>query len=155
LIKSEDVLVVDRGFRDVIMILEEYGLIPKMPNFLQQGSQYDTFSANESRLVTAIRWVVEVVNGLLRTWKMLSQVIPNSQIPYIDDFVKIVAALCNAYRPPRVEASSPDDEIIAHRMLARSRKTNDPKNILRTTDGLEGPLFGEKLKRPQLQIFHI
>jgi len=118
------VLIVDRGFRDVIMTLEEYGLIPKMPNFLQ-GSQHDTLSANESRLVTAIRWVVEAVNGLLKTWKMLAHVIPNSQIPYINDFVRIVAALCNAYRPPRVEASSPDDEIIAQRMLARSRKTND------------------------------
>jgi len=49
------VLVVDRGFRDVISTLEDYGLIPKMPNLLNKGSQYDTINANEFRLVTSIR----------------------------------------------------------------------------------------------------
>ncbi|XP_071579592.1 uncharacterized protein [Temnothorax nylanderi] len=103
-----------------------------MPNFLQQGSQHDTLSANESRLVTAIRWVVEAVNGLLKTWKMLAQVIPNSQIPYIDDFVRIVAALCNAYRPPRVEASSPDDEKLRKECLLEIRSACDFSTTLCT-----------------------
>jgi len=123
-IESKDVLVVDRGFRDVISTLEDYRLIPKMPNLLNKGSQYDTISANESRLVTSIRWVVEAVNGLLKKWKHLSQVVPNSQIPYIGDYVRIVAAICNAYRPPRVKASSQDDQIIAQRMLSLSEKPN-------------------------------
>jgi len=93
----EDVMVVDRGFRDSITTLEEYGLIPKMPHFLEVGKQHNTMSANESRLVTKIRWIVESVNGLIKTWKMLANVFPNTQIPYIGDYVRIVSALCNAY----------------------------------------------------------
>lgn len=57
-----------------------------MLNFLQQGSQYGTWSANEFRLVTAIGWVVEAMNGLLKTRKLLSEVFPITQIPYIGDY---------------------------------------------------------------------
>jgi len=123
-VMPDNVLVVDRGFRDSIATLEEYGLIPVMPRFLESGSQNDTASANESRLVTKIRWVVESVNGLVKQWKMFSQVMPNSQIPFIGDYVRIVAAICNAYRPPRVSATCHDDAIIADRMLALSKKEN-------------------------------
>jgi len=121
----EDVMVVDQGFRDSITTLEEYGLIPKMLHFLEVGKQHNTMSANKSRLVTKIRWIVESVNGLIKTWKMLTNVFPNTQIPYIGDYVRIVSALCNAYRPPRVQVTSPHDEIIAQRMLASSKKPND------------------------------
>ena len=37
-IMPDEVLVVDRGFRDSISTLEEYGLIPIMPRFLERGS---------------------------------------------------------------------------------------------------------------------
>jgi hypothetical protein len=108
-------------------------------------------SANEFRLVTAIRWVVEAMNGLLKTWKMLAQVIPNSQTPYIDDFVRIVAALCNAYRPPRVEASSPDDEIIAQRMLARSRKTNDLQKYIEDNGWIRRSVIWRKIEATSIR----
>lgn len=124
-LEPKDILVVDRGFRDSLKTLEEYALIPKMPSFLKEGSQHDTLTANSSRLVTKVRWVVESVNALLKQFKMLSQVIPNTQIPYIGDYVRIVSAICNAYRPPRKCATSPDDRIIASRMLALSKMKND------------------------------
>lgn len=124
-VQPDDILIVDRGFRDSIETLEEHLLIPKMPRFLDKGShQLDTLDANSSRLVTKIRWVVESVNGLMKTWKALGQVVPNTQIPYIRDYVRIVCAICNAFRPPRREASKPDDEVIAQRMLNLSSKDN-------------------------------
>jgi hypothetical protein len=46
---------------------------------------------------------------------------PNSQIPYIGDFVRIACAISNKYFPP---LSSPEekDEEIAEKMLAQSAK---------------------------------
>lgn len=52
---TEDVMVVDRRFRDSITILEEQGLIPKIPHFLDKGKQHDTESENESRLVSQFK----------------------------------------------------------------------------------------------------
>jgi len=108
---SNDILVVDRGFRDSIELIEDLGLIAKMPHFLQNKHQH-TEEANESRLITSVRWIVEAVNGLIKRWKALGQVMPNSQIPLIGDFVRIVCAICNAFRPPRVKKNI-EQEIVA------------------------------------------
>jgi len=113
---SNDILVVDRGFRDSIELIEDLGLIAKMPHFLQNKHQHTTEEANESRLITSVRWIVEAVNGLIKRWKALGQVMPNSQIPLIGDFVRIVCAICNAFRPPRVKKND-EQEIVAERML--------------------------------------
>lgn len=84
---------------------------------------------------------------------MLAQVIPNSQIPYIDDFVRIVAALCNVYRPPRVEASSPDDEIIAQRMLAQSRKMNNLEKYIKDNGWIKRLVIWRKIEASSIADF--
>ncbi|XP_051159163.1 uncharacterized protein LOC127280299 [Leptopilina boulardi] len=122
-LNDNDIFVVDRGFRDCHGLLEDLDLISKMPHFLEKGTQHTTLEANESRLVTKVRWVVEAVNGLIKTWKALDHVFPNSQIPFIGDYVHIVCTLCNAFRPPRVK-DKPDDEIIANRMLQLVSQVN-------------------------------
>jgi hypothetical protein len=122
-LQPNDVLVVDRGFRDCLEMLQDLGLITKMPHFLREGSQHTTSEANESRLVTKIRWVIEAVNGLLKKWKALDHVFPNSQVPYVGDYVRIVSALCNAFRPPRI-SDDPNDTTIAERMLRLSQMPN-------------------------------
>ncbi|KYN28908.1 hypothetical protein ALC57_01669 [Trachymyrmex cornetzi] len=65
-LKPNDVFVVDRGFRDCLKLLEDLGFIIKMLHFLKDGSQHTSSEANESRLVTKIRWIIEAVNGLLK-----------------------------------------------------------------------------------------
>lgn len=100
-----------------------------MPHFLEKGTQHSSLETNESRLVTKIRWVVEAVNGLIKTWKTLDQVFPNSQIPYIGDYVRIVCALCNAFRPPRVK-DKPEDETIANRMLQLASQPNHLQQLV-------------------------
>lgn len=149
----EDILVVDRGFRDSIETLEEYNLIPKMPAFLKKGSQHDALTANESRLVTKIRWVVESVNGLLKQWKMLAQVVPNTQIPYIGDFVRITSALCNAYKPPRKQAASEDDYVIARRMLALSKKENCLQKYIESNGWLRKTVIWKELEATSVEDF--
>ena len=123
-LKEDDILVVDRGFRDCQELLHHLGLKTEMPHFLPKGKkQHTTLESNSSRFVTKIRWVIESVNGRIKQWKALDQVVPNSQIPWIGDNVRIVCAMCNRYRPSLVTNTS-EDEAIALKMLALAQKQN-------------------------------
>ncbi|XP_021339896.1 uncharacterized protein LOC110441121 [Mizuhopecten yessoensis] len=100
-LKENDVMVVDRGFRDAVEFLQESGLRVEMPSYLQKGAkQHTTEEANLSRLVTKVRWVVESANGRLKQWRLLDKVVPNTLVPQIGDFVRIICAICNKFRPP-------------------------------------------------------
>lgn len=68
--------------------------------------------------------MIEAVNGFLKKGKALDYVFPNSQIPYVGDYVCIVSALCNAFRPPRT--SDDPNTIIAERMLRLSANAEPP-----------------------------
>ena len=48
---------------------------------------------------------------------------PNSQIPYVGDYVRIVCSLCNAFRPALV-TSTDSDKVIARRMMALAKCPN-------------------------------
>ena len=98
--KENDIFIVDRGFRDCVGYLNDLGLRIEMPNFLQNANQHTTKEANESRLVTKIRWVVESVNGLIKTWLYFNNVVPNINIQYIEADIKIICAIINKFRPP-------------------------------------------------------
>ena len=66
-VKPNDVLVVDRGFRDSFDDLHKFGYKTKMPYFLsKRANQFTTDEANQTRLVTKIRWVVESANGRIK-----------------------------------------------------------------------------------------
>lgn len=67
-LKPNDIIIVDRRFRDCLKLLEDMNLIPKMPSFINKQAQFVTKDANETRLVTKVRWVVEAVNGQLENW---------------------------------------------------------------------------------------
>uniref|UniRef100_A0A8W8IL53 DDE Tnp4 domain-containing protein n=1 Tax=Magallana gigas TaxID=29159 RepID=A0A8W8IL53_MAGGI len=69
-----------------------------------------TESANTSRLVTKIRWVVESANSRIKQWKYLQHVLPTSQIPYRGDFIRIVCAICNRYMKPLSNGNVTEDE---------------------------------------------
>ena len=59
-LKEDDVLIVDRGFRDAISFLNELGFKTQMPAFLEKSlKQHSTSEANMSRFVTKVRWVVK------------------------------------------------------------------------------------------------
>ncbi|GFY16397.1 DDE Tnp4 domain-containing protein [Trichonephila clavipes] len=105
-------------------------LVPKMPAFLDKQAQLPK-DANETRLETSIRWVVEAVNGQLKNWRALSNIIPNVQIPYIGDYVKIVCANLNVFHPARLNIE--DDNVIAQRMLDLE-KTNYLQETIEEND---------------------
>ena len=62
-----DVLVVDRDFRDITELLKEFGIKSYMPHFLSKSQkQLSPEEANETRLVTKVRWIVESVKGRVK-----------------------------------------------------------------------------------------
>jgi len=72
--------------------------------------------ANSSRMVTKIRWIVESVNGRIKQWKYFQNIVPNTQIPFIRDYLRLVAALCNKYLTALNTGRSEDDQILAAKM---------------------------------------
>ncbi|GFX76122.1 DDE Tnp4 domain-containing protein [Trichonephila clavipes] len=86
-------------------------LVPKMPAFLDKQAQLSTEDTNETCLVTSILWVVEAVNSQIKNWRALNNIIPNVQISYIGDYVKIVCVILNAFHPARLN-NIEDDNII-------------------------------------------
>lgn len=65
LMKNGDLCIVDRGFRDVKTYLEEEGYRILMPALKRKRHQLTTKEANDSRLVTKVRWVVEAIHGTI------------------------------------------------------------------------------------------
>jgi hypothetical protein len=59
----------------------------------------------------------------MKHWRALDKVIPNTQIPFVGDYVRIVCALCNAFRSPLIKDTSNDD-FLASRMLALLKNKN-------------------------------
>ncbi|XP_033729800.1 uncharacterized protein LOC117318996 [Pecten maximus] len=127
-IKEEDVMVVDR----------EMGIHTEMPRFLSRGQkQFTTEEANSSRLVTKIRWIVESVNGRIKQWKFLQNIVPNNQIPYIGDYVQLICALCNRYLTPLNRGDSEEDQLLGAKMKVLVIKQN----------GLQERVIRERLDR--------
>ena len=96
LLNSGDVFILDRGFRDCISDLNEHGYQTKMPALLGKNQkQLTTMEANESRLVTKLRYVVEVTNCFCkRSFQALREVQNQSLKHTIEDY-KIAGALIN------------------------------------------------------------
>lgn len=59
-LRDDDVIVIDRGFRDAVDSMKMLGFQPVMPNFLKGGrKQLTVEDANRTRCITKVRWVVE------------------------------------------------------------------------------------------------
>ena len=124
-LEKGDIIVIDRGFRDALDYLHEHEYRTFMPAFLDKKSkQFSTTTANETRFVTKIRWVIESANGRIKQWRIFDKVLPNSLLKTVGDLVGIVCALQNAYGAPFVN-STVKDKIIAEKMILLKDKTNE------------------------------
>ncbi|CAF4189825.1 unnamed protein product [Rotaria sordida] len=106
--EEEDKLVVDRGFRDCLNMMNRLGIEVAMPSFLNGKKQFDVGDANRSRLVTKVRWIVESVNGRLKQFKFFNQTIQNKAL------IK----------------SKPEDRELAASMLALVNKRNEVQDMI-------------------------
>ena len=121
LLKENDIFLLDRGFRDCLKEFEEkYKLFTKMPSLMARDEkQLDSKSANQTRFVTKCRWVVEVVNSFLRTFKALKQV-PNKSLPHVFQDFKIAGALINKFFK-RLISDEEDSDTIIQSMKKKNR----------------------------------
>ena len=120
-IEENDIMILDRGFRVSLGVLKSFDIDVAMPCFLNHNEkQLDVQEANNSRFVTMLRWVVESVNARIKRFKWFSQVIPNSSLPFIEDFTAILAAVLNCFHTPMVTTSTTND-IIAHMNSLRTK----------------------------------
>lgn len=101
-----DIFILDKGFRDSIPLLEQYGYKAYMPITALPGeTQLTTEDANKSRLVTMVRWVVETINGRFkRDFKLFRNRIFNKNVPFICEDFKIAAALINFFQEPYADS---------------------------------------------------
>ena len=136
---EDDILILDRGFRDAIRAMKQFGFEVAMPHFLNGRKQFSLEEANRNRCVTKVRWIIESgkvhlpekfikiifysVNGQLKQWKYFSQTIQNSSLRYISNYLYITCALINAYGSRCVKDIYSGAEM-ATRMLEKCRKIN-------------------------------
>ena len=66
---------------------------------------------------------MESANARIKRWKYLDHILPNSQVPFIGDILRIVCALSNKYLPA-LSQSLESDDAEAHHMLQLSSNSN-------------------------------
>ena len=122
----EDVIILDRGFRDCCALVENLGLKVAQPSFLDGASQFSTVEANASRLITEVRWPIESINGRIKSkFKLFRNVISNHHLidGKIESYFRIACAILNAFFVP-TRTASPLDEQVANHILAMFQRTN-------------------------------
>ncbi|KAK0156926.1 hypothetical protein PV328_012114, partial [Microctonus aethiopoides] len=93
-----DIIEVDRGFRDVVKYLEQLGFKVLMPALKGKRNQLTTIESNQSRFVTKIRWVVEAVHGdIKQKFKVLDHQLDNTLLPKVHFFCRVACFLHNEF----------------------------------------------------------
>jgi hypothetical protein len=124
------VVVVDRGFRDSVDVMEGLGLDVALPSFLNGRRQFTTSEANQSRCVTKVRWVVEAANARLKQFKFFSNKVQNSSLPHLEKYISIACSIINRYRPP-IKVSTAEDIEVGQKITALlGQKNNFEKVVL-------------------------
>lgn len=112
--RENDVMLVDRGFRDCVEAFEERGFQVRVPSHAGGSQQLSTIEANRTRFVTKCRFEVERINGVMKNvFKIFAKVQETYWIPHIMDDFTIAAALINrlnCLRPVRKPSDIVVDE---------------------------------------------
>ncbi|CAF2885966.1 unnamed protein product [Rotaria sp. Silwood2] len=102
ILKDNDILILDRGYRR--MKKRHYKI--KIPQSINKGkTQLSTKQANESRLVTFHRNVVERAIGRLKKWKFLQNRILHQYVANLHKIVRILASTINKFDGPLYQNS--------------------------------------------------
>jgi hypothetical protein len=122
--ESGDIRVfADRGFYGCREDFENRGISVNLHHNVGKQNQLTVRQANESRLVTKVRWVIEAINGLLKK-SYLDKVVQNKSLPHTGDDVRIACALVNyTYRPLVADVD------LVREMKALAKKPNPLFNL--------------------------
>lgn len=124
--RAGDIILLDRGFRDCVDFLKRKNFNVKMPQFIAKGNngQLTTLQDNQSRLVTKMRYAIEVANGRMKNkWHLFGKIIPSILTKHLMDDYKIGAAMLNAFGKPII-CDKNDHVNIGQRMLNKVRTKN-------------------------------
>lgn len=113
LLRKDDVFILDRRFRDVKEYLEELGYRVLMPALKgKHMKQLTAKAANDSRLVTKVRWPVEVIHGILgQKYNLLHHQMDNKLLPKAGSLCRIACFIQNEFGK-RLDSKENMDEII-------------------------------------------
>ncbi|RLU23819.1 hypothetical protein DMN91_004027 [Ooceraea biroi] len=122
--QENDIVIVDRGYRDAIELLARLGIVWKMPALLEANErQLSTEDANDSRLVTKSRWIVEARNGHIKSiFKFLREMIQIQHLPNLRDFYRIAGDIINKCHPPILMEGVNAE--MAQQLLGKAREPN-------------------------------
>lgn len=124
LLKPGDILVVDRGFRDVVEDLKKDGFQVLMPAMKGKRKQLPCSEANESRKVTKIRWVVEAVHGAVaQKYSLLHDSLDNKFLPKVRMICQIIRFLENKFGK-RLDSDKSNSDKIVEFMKSRMSLNN-------------------------------
>ncbi|GBP85462.1 hypothetical protein EVAR_64760_1 [Eumeta japonica] len=124
LVQSDDIFVLDIGFRDVVPLLQSKEFKVMMPSIKGKRKQLTAKEANESRSVTKIRWVVEAKHGALKQrFKLLDQTLDNKMLPNIKSLYRIASYLLNLFSKPLTSDIHMSNEIY-EQMISKNYSEN-------------------------------
>ncbi|XP_058799408.1 uncharacterized protein LOC131668928 [Phymastichus coffea] len=128
--KKGDIIIVDRGFRDVVSLLEEKEFIVIMPALKGKRKQLPTKETNESRFVTKLRWVIEGTHGQLKQkHKLLHHQLDNKLLLKAKSLNRIACYLNNEFGKRFKTDDSLSDEIISRMLSHRNTENTLAKEV--------------------------
>jgi hypothetical protein len=87
-------------------------LFALLKGIAKKDEQLTTFQANETRLVTKVRWVIEDDNGETKqSFRALDGVIQNTMLPHIIQDYKIASSLKNCFFSSKLSDAEDSIEI--------------------------------------------
>jgi hypothetical protein len=131
LLQPNDHIIVDRGFRESIPMLQNsYKLKTHMPCCIPtKQKQLTAFEANSTRYVTKSRCVVESINAQLKTrFRANDKVHLNVTLPHAMDDLRISGALLNRFSTQYVSDKGNEQTILSN-MKSRLHNINKLKTL--------------------------
>ena len=91
----------------------------------KKNEQLTTLQANEMRLVTKHRWVIEDYNGTIKLhFRAFDAVIQNKMLPHIMDDLKVACSLINCFFSRKISDIEDGTEIAKEMKKKVSEKMN-------------------------------
>lgn len=127
LLKKGDIIILDRGFRDIKEYLEALGFIVLMPAIKGKRQQIPWNESNESRFVTKLRWPVEAIHGDVKQhYKILDNKLHNNHLKNVKSYCQIACYLHNKYSKRLESDKKMMDEIVTY----MKSKRNEPNSLV-------------------------
>lgn len=125
-LEKKDVFILDRGFRDTRNELRRNGFVPYIP--ASRGTsrtQLKWDEANESRRITKCRYIVEDINGRMKTqFRLFDHVYVNKSLSHFMDDFRNAGSIYNRFLHRTYNDEGNVDALYANTMLTRIKKPN-------------------------------